>query len=62
MEKPKLEKAGVLWINKDSKGEEKINLVIDKVKYVAFKNNYKIRDIDQDFNIYLSREIKETKK
>lgn len=57
MEKPKLEKAGVLWINKDSKGEEKINLVIDKVKYVAFKNNYKVRDVDQDFNIYLSREV-----
>ena len=55
--KPKLEKAGALWMNKSEGGNKYASLVIEDKKYIAFPNNYKTEDKHPDWNIYKDRPL-----
>jgi uncharacterized protein (DUF736 family) len=53
------DKIGALWENKTSKGQEYFSGQIEwkgeKIKIVAFKNNYKKEDRHPDWNIMISK-------
>ena len=54
-DKPKLEKVGVLWINKADTEKIHGRMTIGQEKYILFPNTYKKQETEPDWNIYKDR-------
>jgi len=49
-------KVGCLWMNENGK-KAHANIIINEVRYVAFPNDYKLRDNDPDWLIYTNKPL-----